>query len=144
MTNRWRRTPLQSSSWNELAEVYEEFTDALEAGRLRARNDVIATGQLEILKLLLEKDSGHEQEEYDMGYATDDRNGVRWGGNDMALAVKNGHSDVVHWLLEHTRNTRRVRDDVFIQAALAGNLPIVKFLLYHGFPVTESLRPATF
>ncbi|KAL3665748.1 hypothetical protein V7S43_009179 [Phytophthora oleae] len=92
-----------------------------------------STGQLEILKFLLEKDSGHTQEEYEVGTANGDGNGVTWGGDDMELAVENGHSDVVRWLLEHTGDTQRVEFGVFIKAVLSGDLPIVKLLVSSGF-----------
>eukprot|EP00644_Phytophthora_capsici_P002519 jgi/Phyca11/563177/estExt2_Genewise1.C_PHYCAscaffold_110322 len=92
-------------------------------------------GQLDILSLLLEKDSGHTQEQYD---ANDERNSVTWGGRDMQLAVKNGHSEVVHWLLEHTSNVDRLQGGVLTQAVVSGNLPILQVLVASGFRVPES------
>ncbi|KAL3665750.1 LON peptidase N-terminal domain and RING finger protein 2 [Phytophthora oleae] len=53
----------------------------------------------------------------------------------MELAVENGHSDVVYWLLEHTCDIGRVPDAILIEAVLSGDLPIVKLLISCGFRV---------
>ncbi|KAG7377469.1 hypothetical protein PHYPSEUDO_011611 [Phytophthora pseudosyringae] len=80
--------------------------------------EAASTGQVEILKFLLVKDSGHMQEECEAGVNKigDDGdahrivlegNGVTWGGKDMVLAAKNAHSDTVRWLHENTGSTER-------------------------------------
>ncbi|KAK1946508.1 putative ankyrin repeat protein [Phytophthora citrophthora] len=114
-----RRRDLALVDW-----IFGHFTHCV--SDVEVVEEAASTGQLEILKFLLEKD---KQEEYDAGNANGDGNGVTWGGKDMELAVKNGHSDVVEWLLEHTSNKNRVED---------GNLLVVKLLISRRVRMSES------
>ncbi|KAK1946586.1 putative ankyrin repeat protein L63 [Phytophthora citrophthora] len=115
--------------------IFSHFTRCV--SEVKVVEEAASTGQLEILKYLLEKDSGHTQEEYEVGTANGGGNGVTWGGRDMELAVKNGHSDVVRWLLENTSEMCRVQGSVLIQAVLSGNLPTVQLLVARGFRVLD-------
>ncbi|KAL3665831.1 hypothetical protein V7S43_009257 [Phytophthora oleae] len=125
-----RRRDLALVDW-----IFGHFTRCV--SDVKVVEEAASSGQLEILKFLLEKNSGHTQEDYEAGNVSGDDNGVTWGGEDMELAVKSGHTDIVRWLLEHTRNSPRMQDGILYEAAIAGNLPIVKLLISRGFRVAD-------
>ncbi|KAL3666074.1 hypothetical protein V7S43_008865 [Phytophthora oleae] len=125
-----RRRDLALIDW-----IFAHFTHG--ATDVEVVEEAASTGQLEILEFLLEKDSRHTQEEYEVGNANGDGNGVTWGGEEMELAVMNGHSDVVLWLLEHTSTTHRAQRGVLIKAVRSGNLSIVKLLVSRGVRVAQ-------
>ncbi|KAK1930105.1 putative ankyrin repeat protein [Phytophthora citrophthora] len=90
--------------------------------------EATSTGQLDILKVLLDEENRSREAarlwKYDGSYII-----MGWRGNDMTLAVMNGHSDVVRWLFEHTSDRRRNGVGALICAAGRGNLPIVQLLI---------------
>ncbi|KAL3665729.1 hypothetical protein V7S43_009162 [Phytophthora oleae] len=64
-----RRRDLVLVDW-----IFRHFTRCV--SEVKVVEEAASTGQLEILKFLLEKDSGHTQEEYEAGDANDGGNGV--------------------------------------------------------------------
>ncbi|KAG3135868.1 hypothetical protein C6341_g21617 [Phytophthora cactorum] len=110
--------------------------------------EAASTGQLEVLKFFLEKDSGHTQEQYEVGVgevdgngddhqAIGESNGVTWGGKDMLLAAQNGHNAIVRWLQERTGRAQRGHGAVLMYSVLSGDLSLVQWLISRGFQARQ-------
>ncbi|KAE8990672.1 hypothetical protein PR001_g20542 [Phytophthora rubi] len=126
-----RRRDLDIIKW-----LFSHFTHCV--SDVGVVEEAASTGQLEILRFLLEKDSGVTLGEYEAGFAVGDKglgktNGVTWGGKALGLAVKNGHYDAVCMLLDHSDIKDYERGSVLFDGVLSGNLATVKLLVSRGF-----------
>ncbi|KAE9299803.1 hypothetical protein PF008_g23155, partial [Phytophthora fragariae] len=126
-----RRRDLSIIKW-----LFSHFTHCV--SEVGVVEEAASTGQLEILRFLLEKDSGVTLGEYEAGFAVGDKglgqtNGVTWGGKALGLAVKNGHYDAVCMLLDHSDIKDYERGSVLFDGVLSGNLATVKLLVSRGF-----------
>ncbi|KAE8898619.1 hypothetical protein PF002_g13163 [Phytophthora fragariae] len=140
-----RRRDLSIVEW-----LFSHFTHCV--SDVGVVEEAASTGQLEILKFLLENDREYTQDEYEFAHtaATSgseevliEGNSVTWGSKDLQLAAKNGHHDVVCWLYEHTEGIDRKESRVLKYVVrTGGDFSLVQWLCSQGIEVEDSLEVA--